>query len=134
MLKPLFRNIVFFFFFKYFLFYILLMFKNGDYTFVQIGSLRNCEDVVYYLWLFLFLPVLCNIIFSVPLYFSFKIKQGIYFILSLIVILVAEYFLYTYYASQADLMNGVYNGIISLLLLFLFFFKPISIIFKRKVS
>ena len=132
MLKPFFKNILLFFFIKYFLFYILLMFKNSDYTFIQIGSLRNYDDVIYYLWIFLFLPVLCNIIFSVPLYFSFKIKQGVYFLLLLIVILVAEYFLYTYYASQADLMNGVYNGIISLLLLFLFFFKHIRLIFKQR--
>ena len=85
----------------------------------------------YYLWLFLFLPVLCSIIFSSPIYFTFKVKNGIYFILLLSAILIAEYFLYTYWASQADLMNGVYNGIISLSLLLLFFFKHISLLLNQ---
>jgi len=131
MFKTTFKNIIVFFFVKYFLFYVFLMFKNNDYTLIQINSFRNGEDVFYYLWLFLFLPVLCSIIFSAPMYFTFKVKNGIYFILLLSAILIAEYFLYTYWASQADLMNGVYNGIISLLLLILFFFKHISLLFSQ---
>lgn len=132
MLRPAFKNIILFYFVKYFLFYLVLMFKNNDYTFIQINSLRNSEDVIYYLWLFLFLPVVCSILFSIPTYFTFKVKSGTYFILLISVILLAEYFLYTYYASQADLMNGVYNAIISLVLLLLLFFKPVSLIFKQK--
>ena len=130
MSRPIFKNIVLFFFVKYILFYIFLMLKNNDYTLIQISNLRNGDDVFYYLWLFLFLPVVCSILFSAPIYFTFKVKNGIYFILLLSAILIAEYFLYTYFASQADLMNGVYNGIISLLVLILFFFKHISLIFN----
>lgn len=132
MFKPTFKSIILFFFIKYFLFYVFLMFKNNDYTLIQINSFRNGEDVFYYLWLFLFLPILCSIIFSAPIYFTFRVKNGIYFILLLSAILIAEYFLYTYLASQADLMNGVYNGIISLLLLLLFFFKHISLLFGQQ--
>ena len=132
MLRPLFRNILLFFFVKYFLFYILLMFKNKDYSLIQISSLQSSQDVFYYLWIFLFLPILSIIFFSVPMYFIFKVKSGVNFILLMSAILVAEYFLYTYFASQADLMNGVYNGIISLLLLWLFFFKDISLILNRE--
>ncbi len=133
MLRPAFKNIVLFFFVKYLLFYILLMFKNNDYSLIQIGSLKNSQDVFYYLWIFLFLPIVSIILFSAPIYFAFKVKSWIYFTILTSVVLIAEYFLYTYFASQADLTNGVYNGIISLLLLFLFFFKHISLIFTQRI-
>jgi hypothetical protein len=132
MLRPVFKNIILFFFLKYILFYFFLMFKNNDYTLIEISSLRNGEDVFYYLWIFLFLPVLCSILFSVPTYFAFKLTNLIYFLLLISGVLIAEYFLYTYFASQADLMNGVYNGVISLLVLLLMFFKPIGLIFEQK--
>ena len=134
MLRPSIKNIILFFFVKYFLFYFLLMFKNKDYTLIQIGSLRNGEDVFYYLWLFLFLPVMNIILFSVLIYFAFRAKREFYFVLFLIAFLIVEYFLYTYFASQTDLMNGVYNAILSVILLVLFFFKPMKSIFKRKTT
>lgn len=133
MLRPTFINILLFIFVKYLLFYIFLMFKNNDYSLIQIGSLKNSQDVFYYFWIFLFLPIVNIIFFSAPIYFTFKVKSRIYFILLIGGVLVAEYFLYTYFASQADLMNGVYNGIISLLLLFLFFFRHLGLIFKQGI-
>lgn len=132
MLRPAFKNIILFYFVKYFLFYLILMFKNNDYTLIEINSLQNSEDIIYYLGIFLFLPVLCIMLFSIPTYFAFKAKKVIYFILVISVVLLAEYLLYTYYASQLDLMNGVYNAIISVVVLLLFFFKPIQLIFKQK--
>jgi hypothetical protein len=59
------------------------------------------------------------------------VKNGVVFMLLLCAILVAEYFLYTYYASQADLMNGVYNAVIGLLLLLLLFFRRINSLFSQ---
>jgi len=131
MLRPALRNILIFFFVKYFLFYVFLMFKNKDYTFIEINSLRNFEDLFYYLWVFLFLPVVCCLIFSAPIYFAFKIKNEIYFGLLMGAIFIGEYFLYTYYASQSDLTNGVYNGIISVLLFALLFYKKIKLLFSK---
>lgn len=130
MLKPISRNILFYFLVKYVIFYIFMMFKNSNFYFVNPG-IKNGGDLLYYLWLFLFLPVLCMLIFSVPLYFAFNRKKGIYFILITSAFLVSEYFLYTYFASQMNLMNGIYNGIISLLLLLLFFFKSIRKMFNQ---
>ncbi len=133
MLKPKLINIVFYFFIKYILFYVFMMFRNKDFTFIQIKDLRNGEDLFLYLWMFLFLPVLCSFLFAAPIYYIFKVKSIIYFILLIGLVFTAEYFLYTHFASQLDLMNGVYNGIISLLLLLIFFFKPISLIFKQRM-
>ena len=125
MLKPKFVNVLLFIFVKYLLFYIFLMFKNNDYSLVQIGALKNSEDIFFYFWIFLFLPVTNIFLFSVPIYFVLRVKKVIYFMLLLSIVLIAEYLLYTYFASQTNLMNGVYNGIISLLLLYLFFFQHI---------
>lgn len=130
MLKPSFRNILLYLLTKYIVFYVFMMFKNNDFYFVNPG-IRNGADLFYYLWIFLFLPVVCMFIFTVPLYFVFKKKNTIYFTLIIIVFLVVEYFIYTYFASQANLMNGLYNEVVSLLMLFIFFFRHINLIFKR---
>ncbi|QMU65842.1 MAG: hypothetical protein GKR88_17195 [Flavobacteriaceae bacterium] len=92
--------------------------------------MKNGEDWFYYLWLILFLPIVSILVFSAPLYFSFKVSNERYFMLIIGAVLVAEYFAYTYLASQASLMNGVYNGITGILFLFLFFFQSIKLIFK----
>ena len=133
MLKPKLINIVFYFFIKYILFYVFMMFRNNDFTFIQIKDLRNGEDWFLYLWMFLFLPVLCSFLFAAPIYYIFKVKSIVYFILLIGLVFTAEYFLYTYFASQLDLMNGVYNEIISLLLWLIFFFKSISLIYKQRI-
>ena len=126
MLKPAIRNILIFWFVKYLAFYVLLMFKNNNYTLIGFGELETGADWFYYLWIFLFLPVVCMLIFSAPMYFSFKVKNLIYFVLIIVAILIVEYLFYTWSASQANLMNGVYNGIISISFLLLFFFKHIK--------
>ena len=130
MLKPVIRNILFYLLLKYILFYIFMMFKNNNFYFIN-PDIRSGADLFYYLWVFLFLPVLCMFIFSVPLYFAFKRKNVIYFILITSAFLVIEYFLYTYLASQMNLVNGIYNGIISLVLLLLFFFRSIGGVFHQ---
>lgn len=132
MLKPSILNILLFWFVKYIIFYVLQMFKNDNYTLLGFSDLKTGEDWFYYLWLFLFLPIVSFIIFTLPMYFSFKAKNGVYFTIIIAVILIVEYILYTGLASQSDLTNGIYNGVISLLLFLLFFFKQISTIYKRQ--
>ena len=130
MLKPVIQNILLYLLVKYVIFYIFMMFKNNNFYFINPG-IKSGADLFYYLWVFLFLPALCMLIFSVPLHLAFKSKKVIYFILIASAFLVIEYFLYTYFASQMDLMNGIYNGIISLLLLLLFFFRSIREVFNQ---
>lgn len=102
-----------------------MMFKNDNYGLLKVNEIKNGGDLFYYLWLFLFLPIVCMVIFSAPVYFSFKVKRPIYFTLIIIAVLIVEYFFYTWSASQADLMNGVYNGLISVAFLLLFFYRYI---------
>jgi hypothetical protein len=126
MAKPSILNILSFWLVKYVAFYILLMFKNDNYALLKVNEIQNGEDLFYHLWLFLFLPVVCMLIFSVPLYFSLRVKKWAYLALIITAILIAEYFLYTWLASQTNLINGVYNGIFSLLFLLLFFFRRVG--------
>lgn len=126
MFKPTFIFVLLYILIKYLAFYAFLMLKNGNYSFLQIGDIKNGEDLFYYLWLLLFMPVICIILFSVPLYFSFRLKKTIYFVSLVSFVFIAEYFLYTYLASTSNLMNGVYNGVISLAFFVLFFYTSIS--------
>jgi hypothetical protein len=134
MLKPTVLNILLFWFVKYIAFYVLMMFKNKNYSLIRLGDLKTGEDWFYYLWIFLFLPVICMIVFSAPVYLSFKKKGLIYFALIIAVVLITEYLFYTWSASQTDLMNGVYNGIISLLFLVLIFYRHISILYQQNTQ
>lgn len=132
-MKPRLLNILFFWVVKYIAFFIFMMFKNDNFTFIKVNEIKNGEDLFYYLWIFLFLPVVCMIILSAPLHFLFKTSKINYFLLIICIILIAEYFIYTYLASQADLMNGVYNGIISILFLLLFYYKYLKIFFNQTI-
>jgi hypothetical protein len=131
MIKVSFRNILFYIFLKYFVFYIFLMIRNGDYTLINLNRSKNFDNWFYYLWMFLSLPVIVSILFSAVIFYSFKIKSSLVFGLVICSIFIAEYFLYTYLASQADLMNGFYNAIISLIIYLLFFFKKIALKFNH---
>jgi hypothetical protein len=106
------------------------MFKYQDYTLIDIGNLRNGQDIFYYLWTFLFLPVCSAILFSAPIFIAFKLNNGMIYILIIAVVWVAEYFFYTYMASPADMTNGLYNALIGLGLFVILFFKRIISLFK----
>lgn len=133
MAKPSIFNILSFWLVKYMAFYILLMLKNNNYALLKVNEIQNGEDLFYYLWIFLFLPVVCMFIFSIPIYFSLRVKKLTYFTLIIAAILIAEYFLYTWLASQTNLINGVYNGILSLLFLLLFFFRRVANLHQKTI-
>jgi hypothetical protein len=132
MLKPKIINTLLFWLIKYIVFYIFLMFKSKNYGFLKVQEIKNGEDLFYYLWLFLFLPVVCMIIFTVPMYYLFKTNRLIYCLLIWAIIIIVEYLCYTYLASQADLLNGVYNAIISVLVLYLLFYKHINNLYNQR--
>lgn len=125
MIKSNFLNILFYILIKYLVFYIFMMFKNDNYYLINPG-IRDGADLFYYLWMFLFFPVLIFILFSIPIYYSFKIIKCSYFVLVNLIVLGIEYCLYTYLASQLDFSNGIYNMIISVILFLILFQEPIK--------
>lgn len=126
MLKPKLLNVLLFIFVKYIVFYALLMFKNENYALVSLNQLNSFQDVFYYLVIFLTLPIIFSILLLLPIYYILKIENVVYFIAAIFGILVIEYLLYTYLASQANLWNGVYNGILTVLVFMLFFSRTIK--------
>lgn len=131
MLRPTVPNIILFWFVKYIAFYIIMMFKTDNFAFIKVSEIKNGEDLFYYLWIFLFLPVVASLLLTTPLYFSFKVKNIMYFILIVGIILFVEYFGYTYSSSTLDFTNGIYNGILSVLFLLFLFFRHISTLYHQ---
>lgn len=105
-----------------------------DYRFLRVNELKNAGDLFYYSWLILFLPMVSMILFSAPIYYSFKLKNIFSFSVAILSILTAEYFVYVYLTSDKHIdMNGIVNGGISLLLFILFFYRHINSVFKQSV-
>jgi hypothetical protein len=130
MLKPSIKNIILYLLVKYVIFFIFLALVNNRFKSLVIDNSVNEHDLVVntfyyvlYVLIFIFFLVL---IFLFPLYFAFKLKHPLYFILLIIAFLSVEFFVYTYSASQKNLVNGIFNAILSLIFLFIFFFKEIK--------
>ena len=131
-MKISFRKILLFFMLKYFVFYVFMMFKNSNYALIEIGELKSIEDVFYYIFLFSFLPIVCFALFSAPIYYSFSKRNLNIFILVNVGILIGEFIIYTYLASQLNWYNGMFNAIISLLCFPLVLWKEIRELFVKK--
>ena len=129
-MKWKFAKILLYCFLKYILFYLYLAIKNDNFFFFQVSNMSS----FMYWWMFLFLPAVTFIIFSVPIYLLFRIRHSTAFISLLITLLVMEYFLYTYLASQADLMNGLWNEVISAVVFLVVFFKEVSHVLNKRPS
>jgi hypothetical protein len=138
MTKPTFINILSYLFVKYIAFFVLLAFKEDRFKDLVIKNSMNNQDLFmnsfYYVVYILVHILFFMLIFSAPMYVSFKVKNLIYFVIIIAAILIAEYFFYTWSASQTDLMNGVYNGIISILFLLLFFFRNINCLYTQNTQ
>jgi hypothetical protein len=78
------------------------MFKNGNFALLEPENLKVGHSLRYFLFVMLPLPVLSMILFSAPIYFTFRVRNAVYFILLLSAVFTAEYFLYTYLASPAN--------------------------------
>lgn len=139
MLKPKYLNVLLCFFIKYVAFFICLAFIGSRFKNIVIANSENTHELLtntmYYTEIILF----CTILFFLPIfptiiYLSFKIKNRILFCLSIIATITGEYFYYTYMASTSDYINGVYNGLITILFLALFFYKAIAIKMSNEIS
>lgn len=100
---------------------------NNEFKLLQINNIKNGQDLFYYLWIVLFFPIVDMILFATPLYFSFKAKKILNFVISIIAILLFEYFIYAYFTSQKILNQDAFlKVIISIIVLLAFFYKTIK--------
>lgn len=112
------KSIVLFIFIKYIVFFIFLMVLRSDYRLLS-GS--PIDVLTYFMVFMLPLPILIALIFTFPLFFTFRLKRLIFFIPALTGILGFEYLVYTGFASTENLTNGLYNCLISVLLGLIYF-------------
>jgi hypothetical protein len=136
MLRPKFVNILFYLFVKYFLFFLILGLTENRFKSLVIGNSESIQETFlnflnYFVYVLIFILVLV-LIFCAPFYFVLKIKKVFYFIPLLALVVASEYFLYTYLASQLNLINGAYNSALTILFLFFFFIKHIKLLFVPK--
>jgi|SRR5690554_430994 len=121
-------RILLYFFVKYCVFYFFLIIKDENYKLLKISSYKKVEDVLYLLLIYLPLPLICSIIFIFPFNYILKSKSYLIALVVFILFLLIEYFIYTSLASQLNLKNGLYNGLISLIIFVLMFYKQIKAI------
>ena len=120
---PSMRRILLFILVKYIVFYISQMFFSGNYYFIQPG-IRNGQDLFYYLWLFLFMPVLITLLFAILLQYALAARNKYLTAIFLVAFTAGEYFLFSYF-TNADYMQSVRNSLITVGFLWLFFRKYI---------
>ena len=130
MLKPKYLNVVLCFFIKYVAFFICLAFIGNRFKTIVINDSANTREflmnTMYYAEAILFSTIVFFLpIFPTMIYLSFKVKNRILFSLLIIAVIIAEYSYYTYMASQSNYLNGIYNGLITILFLAIFFYKAI---------
>ena len=131
-MKPTFLNVCGYLFLRCIIFYCVLMIVNNDFKLLQLSNIKNGQDLFYYLWIVLFFPVVDIFLFSIPIYFSLKIKNVISFILVIGLILLIEYSIYAYFTSQFFFNKDAFiKIIISGILLWVFFYKHIISMFKE---
>lgn len=132
MLKSKFSNVVIYVFIKYFIVFLLFMIKDNNLKLLKLNNIRNGEDLFYYLWIVLFFPIIDIILFSIPLYYSFKIKNKVYFVLSLLIIFGVEYLMNVYFSSQKIFDIDVFiKVIIGIIVFLIFFYRVIFYKFKE---
>lgn len=128
-------KIIVFLIVKYLVFFTLLAFLGDRFKLIVINNSNNTEELLsnsfYYLIYPLLITVLFTFLFSMPFYFSFRVKKVIYFVFLVIAGLLVEYFIYSEIASATDFKNGLYNGLLTLLFFVFFFSKEIVLKFKQ---
>lgn len=125
------KKVALFFFLKYLVLYLFLMVKNSNYKILKPSNYSSLEDISYYLLLFLPLPIIMLLVFSVPIYYSLKSEKTLFFTGVFVLFLVLEYFIYTHLTSQQHIdKNGLFNALISLLVFTVVFREKIKLLMK----
>ena len=127
MLQPTLKNILFFLFTKYLAYYLYFMAKHNDFRLFELKSISDIGSLFTY-FAFFMLPIiiLSFILFSLPIYFSFKLKNVFLFLTSLSVLLILELIIYLNGTGQKNVViNESHYFLINAFFLLFFFYKPI---------
>lgn len=129
MFKISFTNTTFYLLVKYYVFFLILAFVSDRFkTFVMENAGTSVEAIKLSLWYLLYITlanVFLTLIFCVPIYYILKARRLAYCLLLLIVFYGIEYWVYSQMMSPSDSTIGLYNLIIGICILPLFFLKEL---------
>ncbi len=116
---------------KYIIFFLILAFIGDRFKHVVIDNAETSSEMFkltlgYIVYILIFaIPMI--LVFGFPLYYILKIKKWWSFIVCIIIFYCVEYFVYTFLNSQKYFYdwNGIYNALIGIILLGIFFHKTI---------
>ncbi len=136
MLKTNLVNSFFYLVIKYIIFFFIIAFIGDRFKHIVIDTTETSSEMFKLTLNYILYAVLYTIplilVLGFPLYYILKLDEKKYFIFSMILFFVIEYCIYTYFYAQSDKMLGIYNIIIGIILLWLFFHE--NIILKLKKS
>jgi hypothetical protein len=98
----------------------------------EAGLLHNTISYLGYILIFGIIPAI--IIFSVPIYLSFKIKRPIFFVAAILAIFFLDYFFYSRIDGFASNIERYAFWISNLLCFLVFFFRTIKVKFINEVK
>lgn len=121
---------------KYIVFFTVLAFVGDRFKHIVLDHAITYAEVSklsldYTLYVLIYTIPMILILFF-PLQFILTLKSKKWFIFFILLLYIAEYFIYTYLYASSDKSLGVYNSVIGVILLWLFFYK--SIIIKFRIS
>ena len=120
------KQIGIYFILKYFIFFLISAIIDQNFSIFRIDQIKKIEDFFFYFWIILFFPILNFIVFSLLIYFSFKLKKAIKIIFNIIFIIL-EIFIFIYFTSQKFILNY------QLVLLFTISVVMFYFLFKNKI-
>lgn len=120
------KQIGIYFILKYFIFFLISAIIDQNFSIFRIDQIKKIEDFFFYFWIILFFPILNFIVFSLLIYFSFKLKKAFKIIFNIIFIIL-EIFIFIYFTSQKFILNY------QLVLLFTISVVMFYFLFKNKI-
>lgn len=129
MLTASFRNIVLFIFSKYLVFAVVIATLDNRFkSLVTDRSKTMSEWIVntFHYFMYVLLVIIVFIaIFCLPFYFLFKINNKSLFLLAMVSVLLLDSFCYVSFNAPGNLEFGAIDLLVGILMMLLFFFKPI---------
>ena len=130
MQKPTYWKVVLFLIVKTVVFAIFIAFVHNRYIsyitdpYKEAGLLTNTISYMGYILIFGIIPTF--VIFSFPIYLSFRIKRPIYFAAAIVAILLLDYLSYSWLDGFANNLERFYFWISDLFCFLFFFYRTIN--------
>jgi hypothetical protein len=120
---------------KYIIFFVILAFVRNRFQEVVINHAQTSSELFklslgYVLYVLFYIAIMV-VIFCTPLYYIILIKNGLNCLLLLVAFYAIEFLAYWFLFSPSDIYMAVYNAVIGMVFLNLFFFQQLVVKFNK---